>query len=70
MVTAAPGAETEITPPSAHGHVQLLVNTGKPPAFTLIDPGIHMVGAGVHGTGVGVPMAKLVAVINAGLVGL
>ena len=70
IVTAAPGAVTEIRPPRLQGNMQLLVTTGSPPAFTLIDPGTHMDASGVHGTGVGVPIASEVAAINAGFAGL
>ena len=70
IVAAAPGELTEIAPPRAQGHVQLLVTTGSPPTFTLIEPGSQAVGTGVQGTGVGVPSAAAVAAINAGFVGL
>ena len=57
-----------IKPPYAHWQLERLVSAGRPPTWTVGDPGFHGAGmTGVHGIGVSTPRAVAVAVATAGL---
>jgi hypothetical protein len=63
-----PGTEMVIRPPYAHWQVERFVRAGRPPAWTVGDPGVHGAGmTGVQGIGVSTPSAAAVAVATAGL---
>jgi hypothetical protein len=45
-----PGWVTEITPPHAHWHVEVLSSAGTPPTVTFGEPGAHGLAiTGMHG---------------------
>jgi hypothetical protein len=68
MVTLAAGlTRTEIEPPYAHMHLEVLLSAGMPPISTVGDPGVHGVVTGMHGAGVSTPSAAAVSDATIGL---
>lgn len=68
---AWPAPTTEIEPPHAHVHVEVLVSAGTPPTLTFVEPGVHgAVITGMHGCGVRTPAAADVAAATCGFVGV